>query len=153
MRSRRRVLTALVAVGATILVGCSGPAAKPADGDAAGGTVVHGKTDGGTTFVRNYNVLGPATDKAPNMELVYEPLMRVDYGDGGVVKPWLAESWRFAEAGKAPFSPIYNNCYFVEINATRWTGRPTPDGFDHIPFVGMGPDTILTLLGLQRRGS
>jgi peptide/nickel transport system substrate-binding protein len=54
---------------------------------------------------------------------------------------------------KVPFSPIYNNFYFVDINATRWTGWPRPDDFDHIPFVGMGPDTILTMLGLQRRGS
>ena len=33
----------------------------------------------------------------------------------------------------------------------RWTGWPTPDNFDHIPFVGMGPDPILTLLASSRR--
>ncbi|WP_329001877.1 ABC transporter substrate-binding protein [Kribbella sp. NBC_00709] len=98
MRSRRRVLAV---VGAVLLAGCSGPAVKPgSSGGAANASIVYAKTDGGTTFVRNYNVMGPATDKAPNMELVYEPLMRVDYGDGGVLKPWLAASWTFSEQGK-----------------------------------------------------
>ncbi|MGW7684121.1 ABC transporter substrate-binding protein [Kribbella sp. NPDC054772] len=98
MRSRWRVF---LVVGAVLVAGCSGPAAKPAGGGAAAGaSIVYAKTDGGTTFVRNYNVMGPATDKAPNMELVYEPLMRVDYSDGGVVKPWLAESWSFGEQGE-----------------------------------------------------
>jgi len=73
MRWTRQVLTALVVAGTTIAAGCSGPAANPKTaGPAAGDAIVYGKTDGGTTFVRNYNVMGPATDKAPNMELVYE---------------------------------------------------------------------------------
>lgn len=62
-------------------------------------TIVFGKSDGGTTYVRNYNVLGPATEKAPNAELIYEPLARVDYSDGALVKPWLAESLDFDDAG------------------------------------------------------
>ncbi|RWZ58474.1 ABC transporter substrate-binding protein [Labedella populi] len=62
-------------------------------------TIVYGKSDGGTTYVRNYNVLGPATEKAPNAELIYEPLARVDYSDGAVVEPWLAESFDFDDAG------------------------------------------------------
>ncbi|PSL37634.1 peptide/nickel transport system substrate-binding protein [Labedella gwakjiensis] len=62
-------------------------------------TIVYGKSDGGTTYVRNYNVLGPATEKAPNAELIYEPLARVDYSDGALVKPWLAESLDFDDAG------------------------------------------------------
>jgi peptide/nickel transport system substrate-binding protein len=99
---KTRALVAAAVAAAMILAGCSGPAATQQTGVKAGtaDTIVHAKTDGGTTFVRNYNVLGPATDKAPNMELVYEPLLRIDYGDGAVVKPWLAESWTFSEAGK-----------------------------------------------------
>ncbi|MGZ0152247.1 ABC transporter substrate-binding protein [Kribbella sp. WER1] len=98
MRSRWRVL---LVVGAVLVAGCSGPATGPAaTGSAGASSIVYAKTDGGTTFVRNYNVMGPATDKAPNAELVYEPLMRVDYGDGGAVKPWLAQSWAFSDQGK-----------------------------------------------------
>ncbi|MFK4272709.1 ABC transporter substrate-binding protein [Streptomyces milbemycinicus] len=58
-----------------------------------------GKTDGGTTFVRNYNMFGPATQKSPNSEMIYEPLARVDYNDGAKVKPWLAKSLEFDGAG------------------------------------------------------
>jgi peptide/nickel transport system substrate-binding protein len=100
MRSRWR---ALMVVGAVLIAGCSGPATAPNGPKGTSGaeaSITYAKTDGGTTFVRNYNVMGPATDKAPNMELIYEPLMRVDYSDGGVVKPWLAQSWAFTEQGK-----------------------------------------------------
>ena len=99
-RSFVRRVSALV-VGLTLLAsGCAG--GSPSDEGGAGGrddTMIYGKTDGGTTFVHNYNVVGPAIDKAPNMELVYEPLMRIDYSNGAVVEPWLAESWEFDDAG------------------------------------------------------
>ncbi|NGO79330.1 ABC transporter substrate-binding protein [Streptomyces sp. YC504] len=58
-----------------------------------------GKTDAGTTFVRNYNMFSPATQKTPHGELIHESLLRVDYSDGAKVKPWLAESMEFDEAG------------------------------------------------------
>ncbi len=53
---------------------------------------------------------------------------------------------------EVPFSPIYNNYWFVDINATRWSNWPTPESFDHIPFIGMGPDMTLTLLDLEPTG-
>lgn len=88
------VLTALAL--ATGLSACS---PETATSSARTDTIVYGKSDGGTTYVRNYNVLGPATEKAPNSELIYEPLARVDYSDGALVKPWLAESLGFDDAG------------------------------------------------------
>jgi peptide/nickel transport system substrate-binding protein len=73
--------------------------------DPAGGSesetsaIVYGNTDGGTTYVLNFNVFSPATDKSPNANLVYEPLVRIDHADGGAIAPWLAESWEFSEDG------------------------------------------------------
>ena len=97
MSRTSRIAVALTALAlATGLSACSpGTAASSARTD----TIVYGKSDGGTTYVRNYNVLGPATEKAPNAELIYEPLARVDYSDGALVKPWLAESLDFDASG------------------------------------------------------
>lgn len=93
--SRRALLlttaVALVAAGA-----CAAP------GTAGGGgadTLVIGKTDAGTTYPRNFNVVGPATQKTPGASLIYEPLVRTDYSDGATTKPWLAESWEFTDGG------------------------------------------------------
>jgi peptide/nickel transport system substrate-binding protein len=99
-RSFGRRVSALVVSLVLLTSACAG--GSPSGEGTAGGrddTMIYGKTDGGTTFVHNYNVVGPAVDKAPNMELVYEPLMRVDYSNGAVVEPWLAESWEFDDAG------------------------------------------------------
>jgi peptide/nickel transport system substrate-binding protein len=93
--SRRALLlttaVALVAAGA-----CAAP--KTAGGGGAD-TLVIGKTDAGTTYPRNFNVVGPATQKTPGASLIYEPLVRTDYSDGATTKPWLAESWEFADGG------------------------------------------------------
>jgi peptide/nickel transport system substrate-binding protein len=93
--SRRAVLltaaVALVAAGA-----CAAP--KTAGGGGAD-TLVIGKTDAGTTYPRNFNVVGPATQKTPGASLIYEPLVRTDYSDGATTKPWLAESWEFTDGG------------------------------------------------------
>ncbi|MBB2976614.1 peptide/nickel transport system substrate-binding protein [Microbacterium endophyticum] len=98
---RTIVRICLAASVATALIATS---ACSAGGEATGGerneTLIYGKSDGGTTYVRNYNVLGPATEKAPNSELIYEPLARIDYSDGAVVVPWLAESMEFDETGE-----------------------------------------------------
>ncbi|MFE7503711.1 ABC transporter substrate-binding protein [Promicromonospora sp. NPDC057488] len=99
-RSFGRRVSALVVSLVLLTSACAG--GSPSGDGTAGGrddTMIYGKTDGGTTFVHNYNVVGPAVDKAPNMELVYEPLMRIDYSNGAVVEPWLAESWEFDDAG------------------------------------------------------
>ncbi|MGF6824377.1 peptide/nickel transport system substrate-binding protein [Microbacterium sp. ZKA21] len=97
MSRTSRTVAALTALAlAAGMSACSpGTAASSARTD----TIVFGKSDGGTTYVRNYNVLGPATEKAPNSELIYEPLARVDYSDGALVKPWLAESLDFDDSG------------------------------------------------------
>ena len=82
------------------LTACSAGARSGAQGGAQGtDTLVIGKTDGGTTFIRNYNVFGPALEKAPDAELIYEALTRVDYSDGAKVKPWLAQSMSFDPTG------------------------------------------------------
>ncbi|HTJ67597.1 MAG TPA: ABC transporter substrate-binding protein [Actinospica sp.] len=100
MPSTRRAF--LVRAGAVAAVTPFGLAACSAGTkSAAGGTgsLVFGKTDGGTTFVRNFNVFGPAINKAPNPEMIYESLARIDYSDGAAVKPWLAKSLSFDTAG------------------------------------------------------
>ncbi|WP_243226092.1 ABC transporter substrate-binding protein [Microbacterium sp. CIAB417] len=91
--------TLAVAAALALVVGLSACSPGTANSSARTDTIVYGKSDGGTTYVRNYNVLGPATEKAPNAELIYEPLARVDYSDGALVKPWLAESLDFDAAG------------------------------------------------------
>lgn len=50
---------------------------------------------------------------------------------------------------EVPFSPLYNSYWFVDVNATYWTGWPTPDDFDAVPFPSLGPDTVRTLLSLK----
>ncbi|NGN64238.1 ABC transporter substrate-binding protein [Streptomyces sp. A7024] len=72
----------------------AGPAGATADG-----TLTVGLIDAGTTFVRNYNTVSPSPRKAPGNNWVYEPLARVDYADGAKVKPWLAKSLEFDDAG------------------------------------------------------
>lgn len=92
--SRRAVLStaavAMVALGA-----CAAP---PTQGGGAD-TLVIGKTDAGTTYPRNFNVIGPATQKTPGASLIYEPLVRTDYSDGATTKPWLAQRWEFTDGG------------------------------------------------------
>ncbi|MFF2846571.1 ABC transporter substrate-binding protein [Streptomyces sp. NPDC058001] len=102
MPTRRTLVRAAVAAVAVSLAASSCTAGTGTTGNSGGGgadTLVFGKTDGGTTFVRNYNVFGPAAQKAPSAEMIYEPLARVDYGDGAKVKPWLAKSMTFDRAG------------------------------------------------------
>ncbi|WP_201761694.1 MULTISPECIES: ABC transporter substrate-binding protein [unclassified Nonomuraea] len=89
----------LIAVVMVLAAACTAGVQSPPAGGARTDTIVFGKTDAGTTYTRNYNVVGPATQKTPNAEMIYEPLARIDYSDGGTVKPWLAESLEFDEKG------------------------------------------------------
>ncbi|MFD4768725.1 ABC transporter substrate-binding protein [Streptomyces niveus] len=102
MPTRRAFLARTTAAAVVFPLGASactaGTGASGAGGTSAK-SLVFGKTDGGTTFVRNYNMFGPATQKSPNSEMIYEPLARIDYSDGAKVKPWLAKSLEFDEAG------------------------------------------------------
>ncbi|MFJ8790553.1 ABC transporter substrate-binding protein [Streptomyces sp. NPDC102462] len=102
MPTRRAFLARTAAAAVAIPLGASACTAGTG-GTGAGGkgtrALVFGKTDGGTTFIRNYNMFGPAVQKSPNNELIYEPLARIDYSDGAKVKPWLARSLEFDESG------------------------------------------------------
>lgn len=101
MRIGRRTMWGLVAVAAMLAAGCTGPTTSE-DGGAGptrANTVIFAKTDAGPTWVRNFNAFSPAIDKSPGWEMLYEPLVRRDYSDGGAVKPWLAKSWQFDAAG------------------------------------------------------
>jgi peptide/nickel transport system substrate-binding protein len=53
-------------------------------------------------------------------------------------------------AEEVPYSPIYESYWFVLINASHWTGWPTPAKFSYVPFLGLGPDSTLTLLNLKQ---
>ena len=98
-----RAAAAAVVAPAGLTAACSASATKHSGGAGSSGTsdtVVIGKTDGGTTFPRNYNVFGPAISKAPDAEMIYESLTRVDYSDNAKVKPWLAKSMTFDSTGQ-----------------------------------------------------
>ncbi|SFF77893.1 peptide/nickel transport system substrate-binding protein [Actinacidiphila alni] len=99
----RRAFLAQAAVAAVAIplgaTACKGGTAAAGGGSKGSGTLVFGKTDGGTTFIRNFNVFGPAIQKSPNAEMIYETLARVDYSDGAKVKPWLAKSLEFDPTG------------------------------------------------------
>ncbi|WP_460395680.1 ABC transporter substrate-binding protein [Actinophytocola sediminis] len=92
----RRALLLTTAVALVAAGACAAP--KSAGGGGAD-TLVIAKTDAGTTYPRNFNVVGPATQKTPGASLIYEPLVRTDYSDGATTKPWLAEKWAFADGG------------------------------------------------------
>ena len=59
-------------------------------------------------------MLGPATEKAPNAELIYEPLARIDYSNGAVVEPWLAEEMTFDAAGRTLTIDIRDDVTFSD---------------------------------------
>lgn len=102
MPTRRAFIARAAAAAIAVPLGasaCTGGTAAGGGGGKGAGTLVFGKTDGGTTFIRNYNVFGPALQKSPNAEMIYEPLARVDYSDGAKVKPWLAKSLEFDASG------------------------------------------------------
>ncbi|ACQ80973.1 extracellular solute-binding protein family 5 [Beutenbergia cavernae DSM 12333] len=106
MRRTSRLLRAAIPLGlfAVLAAACSpNDVTDPGGSDASDGDasaeLIYGNTDGGTTYVLNFNVFSPATDKSPNSNLVYEPLVRIDHSDGGTIAPWLAESWEFTEDG------------------------------------------------------
>ncbi|CAL4859108.1 ABC transporter substrate-binding protein [Microbacterium sp. MM2322] len=100
MRPQRTLVVAAVAASALLAFsGCTAGTTTTQTGSTRANTIIFGKSDGGTTYVRNYNVLGPATEKAPNAELIYEPLARIDYSNGAIVEPWLAKSMTFDAAG------------------------------------------------------
>ncbi|WP_156250413.1 ABC transporter substrate-binding protein [Pseudactinotalea terrae] len=104
MRTSTRFMRAAAGLGvvAAFVAACSpNDVTEPGGGGSATteSELIYGNTDGGTTYVLNFNVYSPATDKSPNSGLVYEPLVRIDHSDGGNVAPWLAQEWVFNEDG------------------------------------------------------
>lgn len=99
MPRRRAIVAAIAGAGITTLLAASG---------CSGGTTTNERQadtirmvgPGGPTWVRNFNVYSPAPAKSPNLWLLYEPLLRVDYADGGAIKPWLAKEWEFTDGGR-----------------------------------------------------
>lgn len=75
-----------------------GESSSGPEADSAGGFLV--MTAGSApTFVRNYNQPSPASEKGPGAALMYEPLLRTLWLQGGDVEPWLAESYEWNDDG------------------------------------------------------
>jgi len=90
---------------ALLLTACSPGTAGGAQGSAgstAGGTSdsISLRVNNATTYSRNFNIYSPSTDIAPQISLIYEPLVRRNVLDGGKLEPWLAESWEWSDGDK-----------------------------------------------------
>ncbi|MGW3949444.1 ABC transporter substrate-binding protein [Streptomyces sp. NPDC004752] len=135
--STRRAFLARTAAAAVVIPLGAGACTAGTGGTGAGGNskraLVFGKTDGGTTFVRNYNMFGPAVQKSPNSELIYEPLARIDYSDGAKIKPWLAKSLEFDASGTTLTVQLRDDVTFSD-------GRP------------MTADDVVFSLGIPLKG-
>ncbi|MER5421880.1 ABC transporter substrate-binding protein [Streptosporangium roseum] len=81
--------------------GTSGGAQETAT-NAAGGTSdsISLRINNATTYSRNFNIYSPSTDIAPQISLIYEPLVRRNVLKGGRLEPWLAESWEWSDGDK-----------------------------------------------------
>ncbi|QDP96026.1 ABC transporter substrate-binding protein [Microlunatus elymi] len=55
---------------------------------------------GATSYTQNFNPFSPAANKSPLMNLIFEPLIRVNRADAMKVEPWLAKSYEFSSDGK-----------------------------------------------------
>ncbi|SDS94306.1 ABC transporter substrate-binding protein [Microlunatus soli] len=55
---------------------------------------------GATSYTQNFNPFSPAANKSPLMNLIFEPLLRVNRADEMKVQPWLAKSYDFSDDGK-----------------------------------------------------
>ncbi|MFG1945444.1 ABC transporter substrate-binding protein [Nonomuraea sp. NPDC048826] len=58
------------------------------------------RVNNATTYSRNFNIYSPSTDIAPQISLIYEPLVRRNVFKGGQLEPWLAESWEWSDGDK-----------------------------------------------------
>ncbi|OUC95722.1 ABC transporter substrate-binding protein [Streptosporangium minutum] len=90
---------------ALLLTACSpgtSGGAQQTSGNAAGGTSdsISLRINNATTYSRNFNIYSPSTDIAPQISLIYEPLVRRNVLDGGKLEPWLAESWEWSDGDK-----------------------------------------------------
>jgi peptide/nickel transport system substrate-binding protein len=98
---KKRIIAVILALALTATgAACSTERTKTPQG---GGNVVdtlHLAMGGATSYVQNFNPFSPAANKSPLMNLVFEPLVRVNRADAMKVEPWLAESYEFSEDGK-----------------------------------------------------
>lgn len=88
---------------ALLLTACSpGTSGGAQESNAAGGTPdsISLRINNATTYSRNFNIYSPSTDIAPQISLIYEPLVRRNVFKGGRLEPWLAESWEWSDGDK-----------------------------------------------------
>ncbi|ACZ90139.1 ABC transporter substrate-binding protein [Streptosporangium roseum] len=90
---------------ALLLTACSpgtSGGARETTTNAAGGTSdsISLRINNATTYSRNFNIYSPSTDIAPQISLIYEPLVRRNVLKGGRLEPWLAESWEWSDGDK-----------------------------------------------------
>ncbi|GAB3759478.1 ABC transporter substrate-binding protein [Microlunatus parietis] len=52
------------------------------------------------------------------------------------------------QAEQVPYAPLFTAAWFIEVNATNWTGWPDPASPESVPHTLLGPDTILTIRNL-----
>ncbi|MEZ0075877.1 ABC transporter substrate-binding protein [Planotetraspora sp. GP83] len=125
----RRFATLSVAV-ALALSACSGGGAKP-------GTAGKAANDGlltvigwplSPTFVENYNIGAPTT--GPLLNMMYEPLVRVD-DNHMEIKPYLAESWEWSADAKTLKMKLRKNATWSD--GKDFTSADVKFSFDTLP--------------------
>ncbi|MGW1005041.1 ABC transporter substrate-binding protein [Streptomyces sp. NPDC002520] len=99
-KGRRRLGAAGIAIALTLGAGaCTGGTTESANGTASGGRALTMTAGAVTTWVRNFNIYSPASDKSPAPRVIFEPLVRVDYTKGAKIDPWLAKSFDWNKDG------------------------------------------------------
>lgn len=104
MKRRSFIGSAVGAAGLMTVVACTQGTTDTAtdgtsDNGAGGGSFLSMTAGSATTFVRNYNQPSPAAEKGPGASLIYEPLLRTLWLQGGDVEPWLAETFEWNADG------------------------------------------------------
>ena len=94
---RRLIAAALALTLSASIAACSTERTPESDGDTVDTLTL--AMGGSTSYVQNFNPFSPTANKSPLMNLIYEPLVRVNRTDGMKVEPWLAESFDFSEDG------------------------------------------------------
>ncbi len=96
---KKRIIAAALALALSAsAAACSTERTRETDADTVDTVTL--AMGGATSYVQNFNPFSPAANKSPLMNLVYEPLVRVNRADAMKVEPWLAESFDFSEDGR-----------------------------------------------------
>lgn len=84
--------------------GTSGPAPKAnssqSGGAASAADSINLRVNSSTTYSQNFNIYSPSTDLTPTVGLIYEPLIKRNLAKGGILEPWLADSWEWSDGDK-----------------------------------------------------